>query len=422
MPVEQLKQDVIIIGAGLAGLCCARQLQTHGISFVILEAADAVGGRVRTDVVDGFRLDRGFQVLLSSYPELRRWLNLDELQLQAFVSGARVRYGGRFYELADPWRRPWMAVTSLFTHIGSVLDKLRVAKLRSQSLAGSYADRMRDPERTTLEHLEQLKFSSQMIDRFLRPFLGGIFLDADLNTSSRMLNFVFRMFSIGRACLPAQGMQAIPEQLASVIPKQRLRLNESVVAISPGAVTLGSGQQVTAPRIVLAVDGPSAQRLLPASQANTRGRSVRCFYYSASHPPFREPILVLNGDGQGPINNLCVPTNVSSDYAPFGASLISVTVLDTCSGASIEVTEQQVRNQLKDWYGAQAETWRHLRTYSIAYALPDQTCPALDQPQRPVRCGEGIYVCGDHRDNASIEGAMVSGRRAAEAIIEDLSI
>ena len=412
---SNLKQEVIIIGAGLAGLSCARQLQAQGIPFVILEASDAVGGRIRTDLVDGFRLDRGFQVILSSYPELKRWLDLEQLQLRPFLSGASVRYHGHFYQLADPWRRPWTALTSAFTPIGTLADKLRIARLRSQSLAGSYQDRMQDPERTTLDYLQQLGFSSQMIDTFLRPFLGGIFLDGELRTSSRMLNFVFRMFSIGDACLPQRGMQALPELLASPIPAERIRFQTKVVNVEPGTVTLQGGQQLNAANIVVAVDGPAAQLLLP-DMTSGRGCSVRCLYFSATRPPIREAILVLNGDGQGPINNLCVPSNVSPYYAPAGQCLISVTVLGDDTNESDQALETRVRTQLEQWYGPQVDAWHHLRTYRIAYALPDQASPALEPPQRPVRYGDGLYVCGDHRDNASIEGAMVSGRRAAEAI------
>lgn len=410
----------MIIGAGLAGLSCARQLLASNLSVVLVEAADAVGGRVRTDRIDGFLLDRGFQVFLSSYPEPKRWLDYERLQLKPFASGARVRFGGRFYDLADPWRRPWTAIRSALSPIGSLTDKLRIARLRSISTTGSYADRMQDPELTSLEYLQNLGFSQQMIDTFLRPFLGGIFLDSDLQTSSRMLTFVFRMFSTGDACLPTQGMQAIPEQLASTFAPEQLRLNSSVVEMRQGEVKLSSGETIQGKHIVVATDGPMAARLLFGKSEQT-GRGVRCLYYAADQAPFTEPILVLNGEGVGPINNLCVPTNVSASYAPAGQSLISVTVLDhknsQINSLSDELLEVQVRKQLQGWYGGQALKWRHLRTLNIPYALPNQSPPALSSPTRPVEVRDGIYVCGDHRDNASIEGAMVSGRRAAEAIL-----
>jgi phytoene dehydrogenase-like protein len=410
-----LESEVLIVGGGLAGLACARQLHARGKSFILLEASDAVGGRVRTDLVDGFRLDRGFQVFLSSYPEPQRWLDPKQLDLRPFLSGARVRYGDRFYDLADPWRRPLTALRSAFNPIGSFSDKLRIAKLRSRSLAGSYEERLGDPELTTADYLQQLGFRDRMIDRFMRPFLGGVFLDRRLQTSSRMLLFVFRMFARGDACLPAAGMQALPEQIAAPLPADSVRLNAAVAQVEPGRVTLRDGRVLQARHIVMATDAPSANQLLPGAVPDS-GCSVRCIYFAAPAPPFPDRLLVLNGDGTGPINNLCVPTNVAPSYGPTDESLISVTVLDW-SGNDSDL-EVQVRAQLQAWYGSQVNQWRHLRSYHIRYALPNQAPPALSQPQRPVQLDNGILICGDHRDQGSIEGALVSGRRAADAVLE----
>src|SRR4051794_26838005 len=186
--------DVVIVGAGLAGLCCARLLHQRGVPFLLLEASDGVGGRVRTDVVEGFRLDRGFQVFLTSYPEAKQVLDYKALDLKPFLPGALIRHAGRFHELTDPWRRPFAALRSLFSAVGSFADKLRVARLRSRSLSGTIEDRFRDPEFTTLQSPRDAGFSASMIEGFFRPFLGGIFLDRELRTSSRMFHFVFRMF------------------------------------------------------------------------------------------------------------------------------------------------------------------------------------------------------------------------------------
>ena len=189
-----MSHEVLIVGAGLAGLCCARALQKQGVDFLVLEAADGVGGRIRTDVVDGFRLDRGFQVFLTSYPEAKAVLDYDALDLKPFWPGALVRFRSKFHELADPGRRTFTAMNSVFSPIGSMADKLRVARLRARTLRGSIEDRFRDPETTSLQMLRDCGFSPSMIDRFFKPFLGGIFLDPELQTSSRMLSFLFRMF------------------------------------------------------------------------------------------------------------------------------------------------------------------------------------------------------------------------------------
>jgi len=412
-----MKSDVIIIGAGLAGLCCAKKLHEEGVDFTLLDASDGVGGRIRTDVVDGFRLDRGFQVFLTSYPEAKRVLDYSALKLKPFLPGASIRFEGRFHQLTDPWRRPLAAMSSVFSPIGSLADKLRVARVRRRVTRGSLEERFQEPETTTYDALKQAGFSEAMIDRFFRPFLGGIFLDSSLQTSSRMFSFVFRMFSLGEAALPAEGMEAIPRQLAAALPEERIRTSTTVTQIEPEGVTLASGEQLECRAVVVATDGPSSVRLLGGESLHV-GQGVSCIYFATDSPPSQQPVLVLNGEGQGPVNNLCIPTNVTSTYGPSGQSLVSVTVLET--PADEQQLLRDVRKQLSDWYGPAVEQWRHLRTYRIPYALPRQFPPALAEPRRPVRVKPNLYVCGDHRDNASIQGAMVSGRRAAESLLEEL--
>jgi phytoene dehydrogenase-like protein len=413
-----MSHDVLIVGAGLAGLCCARSLQQDGVRCLLLEASDGVGGRIRTDTLDGYRLDRGFQVFLTSYPEAKAILDYDALALRPFLPGALVRHGGRFHELTDPWRQPFAAFRSLWSPIGSLMDKLRVARFRSRCLQATMEDCFRGPETTSLEALRDVGFSASMIDRFFRPFLGGIFLDPELRTSSRMLNFVFRMFSLGSACLPAEGMRAIPQQLAEALQPDSIRLGSQVIRVQSGSVTLGTGEQLRAKAIVVAVEGRTSAKLLEGNFSSV-GLGATCLYFSTTRSPIAQPILVLNGERRGPINNLCVPTDAAPSYGPGDRSLVSVTVLGIADDPNRLLLE--VRAQLHEWFGNAAKDWHHLRTYSIPYALPAQAPPALSVPERPVRWQPGIYVCGDHRDNASLQGAMVSGRRAAEAVLKDLA-
>jgi len=402
--------DVLIVGGGLAGLCAARTLHAAGRTFLILDASDAVGGRVRTDIVDGFRLDRGFQVLLDAYPEAKAVLNYAALDLKAFHPGAMVRFEGRFHELHDPWRRPIAAIKSLANPIGTFTDKLKVASIRRRALQGTIEDRFRSPETTTLDALRHAGLSDVIIDRFFRPFLGGIFLEPELRTSSRMFEFVFRMFSTGNATVPALGMGEIPKQIAAGLPAASIRLNARVVEVTPGQVRLDNGETLRARAVIVATEGPAAAQLLGDSPVT--GQSVTCMYFSAPHRPLTQPMLVLNGDSHGPVNNLCVPSVVSRAYAPADQALISATCLT-------ETTETAVLDQLERWFGAQVTDWRHLRTYRIPYALPNQAAPALATPERDVRRAAGLFVCGDHMDNASINGAMVSGRRAAQAVVSE---
>ena len=404
--------DVIIVGGGVAGLTCARSLAAAGRHPLVLEAGDAVGGRVRTDIVDGFLLDRGFQVLLTAYPEAKRLLDYDALELKEFRPGARVRLGGAFRTVSDPIREPSTALATMRSPVGSLGDKLKIARIRGRCGAGSIEDQLGGPDVSTASQLQGWGMSDDMIHRFFRPFLGGIFLDADLETTARMFRFVFRMFAQGTAALPARGMGQIPEQLAAGLPPGTVRLGARVHEVRDREVILESGETLAAPDVVIATDGESAAGI--AGSRSVEWKSVDCLYYAAEAPPLDGAVLVLNGE-DGPINNLCIPTEVSPDYGPSDRALISVSVLGHEGGAN-EV-EAAVRTQLVDWFGAEATDWDHLRTYRIRRALPAQPPGWLEPPQRDVRLG-GQYVIGDHTSTASLNGAMQSGRLAAEAIVE----
>lgn len=410
--------DVLIVGAGLAGLACARYLHEHGRTFLLLEASDVIGGRVRTDDVDGFLLDRGFQVLLTAYPEARDLLDYGSLDLHSFYSGALVRFGGKFVRVTDPWRDPAVSLMTLFAPIGTFLDKLRIALLRQSVCSGSVDSLFTRPDTTTLGALRTAGFSDEILDRFFRPFFGGVFLDANLGTSNRMFQFVFRMFSEGTAALPARGMQAIPGQLATSLPPGSIRTQTRVTRIEGTGVTLETGERIGGSAVVLATDGFEAARLIP-DVPSPRFHSVTCLYFGVDHPLVSAPILVLNGTGKGPINNLCFPNAIAPSYAPPNKTLVSVTVLGDPPDPD-DMLEKSVRSQLSDWFGPTAGDWRHLRTYRIPRALPAEPPPLPPPTERDVRLWPGLYVCGDYRATASINGALFSGWRTGEAIVNNL--
>jgi len=406
--------DVIVVGAGLAGLCCAGELHAAGADVLVLERDDSPGGRVRTDVVDGFLLDRGFQVLLTAYPEARRVLDYERLGLRPFESGALIRRRGAFSRVADPARHPITAMRSLRGGPGGVADKLRVARLRRRLSGCSLNELLTAPQVTTAEALRREGFSRDFIDAFFRPFIAGVFLDPELQTSSRLFAFVFKLFAEGEATLPAAGMQAIPRQLAERLPKAAVRCGVTVERAGPGEVTLAGGERLTAPAVVVATDGPEAARLTGVVEAPAP-RSTTCLYYAADRSPVGEPILVLDGDGAGPVNELCVPSDVAPSYAPPGGALVSASILGV-PALDDDALDAAVRTQLHGWFGSQVGAWQRLAVRRIPFALPAQPPAALPRPERPVRLRDGLFVCGDHRDTASIQGAMVSGRRAAAAV------
>ncbi|MCE3235134.1 MAG: oxidoreductase, FAD-binding protein [Vampirovibrio sp.] len=421
--MSQAQHDVVIVGAGVAGLSAAKILGAHGVSCLVLEASDQVGGRIRTDDYEGFQLDYGFQVFLPAYPEARKLLNYDALDLHAFFNGSLVWMGrdNGFQKVADPWRHPAEGVQSMYNKVGTLKDKLKVAELRQRLLAQDSRDYWSQPEIPTETYLIQQGFSQNMIDTFFRPFLAGIFLEPDLQTSSRFFEFVFRMFSIGGAALPARGMRAIPEQLASELPSGAVRLESRVSDIEAGSVRLENGEIVSAKAVLIATDAKEVRELLP-SIAPRAFNAVHCLYFAAPQPPVEGPILVLNGSMDPLINNLCVPSTVAPTYAPEGQSLVSVSVLGHNAAAAGNALAQAVQEQLKNWFGQPVNDWRLLKHYAIPAALPRLTVPDDSLQTKPSRLAEGLYLCGDYLDTPSINGAMASGRRAAEAVLQDLKV
>uniref|UniRef100_A0A7N0VM44 Amine oxidase domain-containing protein n=1 Tax=Kalanchoe fedtschenkoi TaxID=63787 RepID=A0A7N0VM44_KALFE len=423
------KPSVVIVGAGLAGLAAATRLNSANIPFLLLDAADAVGGRVRTDHHNGYTLDRGFQILITGYPEARTLLDYPSLHLRKFYSGAQVYFNGTFHTVADPVRHPSDSLQSLSNPIGSVADKLLIGVTRLTLLATSDEQIMTREEKTTIELLKSIGFSDSIVDKFFRPFFGGIFFDPELGTSSRLFDFIFKCLALGDNTLPASGISTIPNQLASNLPPESILLNSRVVGIDfngdPPAVILQNGD-VLRPElgVVIAIDELESEKLMgDAAVGRPKKRPVRstvCLYFSAAQAqiPTRAPVLFLNGSGQGIINNMFFATNVAPSYAPEGQALVSVSLIGLYENVSDEDLVTRVTGELSEWFGGEiVRSWTHLRTYRIPYAQPNQ-CPPTDLRKNP-RVRKGVYACGDHMTSATFNGAMVSGREAAEALLKD---
>jgi len=418
--------DAIIVGAGLAGLACGRELVRAGRRVVVLEAADRVGGRVATDDVDGFRIDRGFQVYNDAYPEGRRQLDLAALRLGRFEPGALVAEGSRLRPVADPWRQPAAALAAVFSGTVGLADGLRTAWLRHDAIADLRAGRL-DPdapaalgERTTAEELAARGFSAAFVRRFFVPFFGGVFLERSLETAAPVFLFDFAMFALGRACLPAGGMAAIPAQLAAGLPAEAVRLGVPVRAVGPGQVELTSGERLTGSEVIVATDRAAAAALLPepfrGPWLDRRDKATRLVAFAADRSPLATPTLVVSAAEKGPIDNLTVPSDVAAGYAPPGAALVAVSVREDFPAEGDQLAAE-IQGQAAGWFGPQVRGWRQLATVRVPRALPDES-PAARR-LRPVspRLAPGLVLCGDHVASASINGSLVSGRQAAAAVL-----
>ncbi len=416
-PPLPTRADVVVVGAGLAGLAAARVLCDAGRSVVVLEASDGVGGRVRTDVVDGFRLDRGFQVLLTAYPEAQSQLDLDALELRSFLPGSLVWTGERPYAVGDPLRKPSLLLPSAVAPIGSIADKVRLAALLRRVKATDPKALLRGADITTMESLHAAGFGSKIIDRFFRPLLGGIQLDPTLSGSARMAETVLHCLAVGDSAVPARGMGAISEQMAARLPDGVVHLCAAVASVSPGEVRLADGRSIAADRVVVATEGPAAVALLRERHLPDVGsREVGCVWFDAPAAPVPQALIVLDGVRSGPALNVAVMSNVAPEYvtdaAPAGHALVAAACPAT---AGVDDLATEVRRQMRAWWGPQVDQWKTLRVDRIAHGQPVNRPPF--GPKRSVSLGEGLFVCGDHRDTPSIQGAMFSGRRCGEAVL-----
>lgn len=425
--------DVVVVGAGLAGLAAARRLVLGGRSVTVLEAADGVGGRVRSDRVDGYILDRGFQVLLGAYPEPRAVLDLAALDLRPFEPGALIQLGGRFFPVGDPLRRPSSALSTLRAPLGGLATKARVAALGLLARTWPADGPAPGPDRSTAQWLADSGLTGAMTEHLLRPLLAGILLDPTLGTSSRQARFVWRSLATGTVAVPALGMGQIGRQLAEALPEGSVHLRHRVRAVSAGSVSAGGdksgaisvhledGERLSAASVVVAADGPSAAALTVGEGVGGQGvqdpgsRSVGCLWYAAAEAPSPTTAIVLDGDGAGPVNNLAVVSNVSPSYAPPGRALMAAAFFDV--EASDGEIDRAARRQLTGWWGPAVAGWELLRIDRIAHAQPVMAPGTFRRGRQPLALGPGLYVCGDHMENASIQGALVSGRRAAEAVL-----
>ncbi len=425
--------DVVIVGAGLAGLASARRFVAAGQRVRLIEAEDAPGGRIRTDLVDGFRLDRGFQVLLTAYPEAQSVFDYTALDLCAFRPGALVFHAGRFHRFADPFREPARAIPFLFDSVIPLRDKLNIARLRRDVLRFDPALDGADFDESARDFLRNRDFSPAIFERFFAPFFGGVFLERNLSTSSRWFRWLFRLFATGSAAVPRLGMQALPQQLVDALPADTLRCNLSVqrierrpsMAAQPDSwlVHLTTGESIAARRLVLATPEPQTRSLLasvrPAGAAPPRlWNRTTTIYYAASQSPLDEPVIALNGDGPtaGPVNHLAVMSQVSPDFAPAGAHLICANIVGAAppSDVAMNLLEQDTRTHLRRWFGAAVDRWSVLGGYPIHHALPlTSALPSVSA----APTDSGIVLCGDYLASPSIQGALVSGRLAAERIL-----
>lgn len=434
--------DVVIVGAGVAGLSAAHQLTSAGVTTVVLEAAPYVGGRMSTEKVDGFRLDRIGQLLTTSYPELRHTPGLDALVLRPFVPGILVHSDGRHHRAVEPTsarrargaltaaralatapRVPRTGKTTRTTRptrtvpraapLGGALDQARLGAALAR-LAATPVDRLLSrPELPAADALFTRGLPSRTINGFLRPLLSALLCDPHLTTSSRCADLALHSFARGRLCLPEGGAEVLPELLSAALPPGTVRTGVRVTAVSTTSVTTADHGEVSCRAVLLATDARAAAELLPGLRVPSF-HQVTVLHHAAPEPPLAEPALLLDADRSGPVAHTAVISHVDPSRAPAGRALISSTVLGP------PPDERAVLTHLAELYGTSTARWESLAVHHTHEAVP--AMPPPHDLRRPVRLLSGLYVCGDHRDTSTVQGALYSGRRAARAALADFGV
>ncbi|OKJ61622.1 NAD(P)/FAD-dependent oxidoreductase [Streptomyces sp. CB02261] len=411
MSAAQDATDVLVVGAGVAGLACARDLSAAGVGVRVVEAGDEVGGRMRSDRVEGFVVDRGFQVFNTSYPQVRRRLPLRDLRLRPFTPGVLIHDSSGRLRFTDPTRRPRTLPDLLPGRLAGPRDLAALGLLSARDMLSPPGLLKRRPETTTRTALADAGVSEALVERFFRPFLSGVFLEEDLETSARVFHLVWRSMLRGTLCLPTAGVGAVPRALADALPHGALALESPVAVLTDEGALTADGRELPARAVVVAT-GPGPVTALLPGVALPGYRTVTTYYHVAPRSPLGEPTLLV--DTRRRFLNTCVLSDVVPSYAPPGHALVATSVL----GRDGEGRERQVREALGEAYGTGTDGWDLLTVRTIEDALPAMAPP---QPlSRTTRVAPGRYVCGDHRATGSVQGALASGARAAREVLHDL--
>mgnify|MGYP000998771388 CR=1 FL=1 len=403
-----------IIGAGVSGLIAARVLENHGYHPVVIEATDRVGGRVKTDLVDGYQLDHGFQVLLTAYPAVQNHLDYEALELQTFLPGASIFKSNDQKIIGDPLRNLSLLFPTLLSGIGNFSDKLKILKLNQKLKKKNMSDIFSEKEQTTLDYLINLGFSKEIITDFFKPFFSGIFLETQLETSSRMFEFVYKMFGEGNATIPKAGIEAIPKQLLNNLKTTTFKYNTKVTALKDGEVTLDDGTPLESDYTIVATEASSLISNL--KNQSTEWKSCTTLYFETETRVIDKKLIGLIPKSGTFINNIFYNSSLESATKPEN-ELLSVTVIDD-QGLSNESLVEAVEKELKEMCGITIINF--IKLYSIPMALPKLEDLKYEMMPSETRLTNGIFLAGDTQLNASLNAAMISGERAALGVIESI--
>ena len=412
--MEKSAYKIHIIGAGISGLITAQILENHGYHPTIIEASATVGGRVKSDLVDGYTLDHGFQVLLTSYPAAKKYLDYKALDLQKLLPGATIFKHGKAQTIGDPLRNISLLFSTLRSSIGTFSDKLKILKLNTLLKKKKITAIFKTEEKTTLQYLKEFGFSNEIINDFFTPFFSGIFLETKLETSSRMFEFVYKMFGDGLAVIPKNGMQAIPNQLKNNLKNTSFKFNTSVKEVKDKHLILEDGTTLDSHITIIATDASTLISNLKNQE--TFWKSCDTLYFETEKKTLKKPLIGLVSDENTLINNIFYHTSVATSTKTT-KELLSVTIVQEHPFDEKTLVEK-VTAELHSKCGIAEVTF--LKRYQIKKALPKLTNLQYEISSTETKLKSTLFLAGDQLLNGSLNAAMISGERAAMGVIQTL--
>jgi protoporphyrinogen oxidase len=412
--MEKSAYKIHIIGAGISGLIGAQILENYGYKPTIIEASSTVGGRVKSDIFKGYTLDHGFQVLLTSYPAAKKYLDYDALELQPFLPGATIFKNEKAQTIGDPLRSLSLLIPTLLASIGTFSDKIKILKLNSLLKKKKIDAIFKTTEISTLKYLQDFGFSDEIITDFFTPFFSGIFLETQLETSSRMFEFVYKMFGDGLAVLPKNGIQAIPNQLKSNLKSTKFLFNSPVKEVQDKSILLENGEILESHITIIATDPSSLISNLKNQETNWKGCDT--LYFETTNKTISKPLIGLIADKNTLINNIFYHTSIKTSNKTT-KELLSVTVVKEHPLNEKELIKK-VTEELSSKCAISDVTF--LKRYQIKKALPKLTNLQYEISSTETKLKSTIFLAGDTLLNGSLNAAMISGERAALGVIQTL--
>lgn len=409
--------DVIIVGAGLSGLSAAYQLQQKGYKVAIYEANGKVGGRCKSDYIDGYILDKGLHFFQKGYSESKNTFDYKSLRMEPIYPGAMIHYNNNFHLVTNPLRNIGDVFSMAFLPFMNFRDKIKLASMLTFLMTSSDDQLKKFHSITTKEYLLSRGFSDKLIDTLFRPLCHAIYFDSTLNTSAYLFTSMMKNFAFEESALPAHGIGSIAVQLGEKLENNTVHFHSKVKKISKNSIELASGEVIEAKKVIVSIPPQEVEKIFPERTTEVEYSPYTCLYFSTKTPPVKSAIILLNGKEEGIVSHVFVPTTIQPSYAPPGNHLVCVTLKSFEDKEEDELIDD-ILKELIDWFGVKVNDWMHIKTYHIENALPTVHS---NHEINYTEVVDGIHFCGDGLSYGSVNNALISGKTTAEAVTLELS-